>query len=101
MTQIRGTGKGVDTSKVKTIYQIRHDSEILYYHKKCKRCWLWLDSNLCKVVDKDTGVFAKIGPNLIQLKRYPTQEEGQKIQKELEEAYLREARFQNLYNRYS
>ena len=100
MTQTRGTGKGVDTSKTKTIYQIRHNNEVLYHHKKCKQCWLWLDSNSCKTEDKNIKVFAKIGLNLVQLERYPTQEEGQKIQKELEVAYLREIRFRNLYKRY-
>ena len=101
MTQTRGTGKGVDTSKVKTIYQIRHNGKILYHHRKCKRCWLWLDSNPCKSADKNVRVFAKIGSNLIQLKNHPTKKEGQRIQKELEEAYLRETRFQNLYKMYS
>ena len=101
MTQTRGIGKGVDTSKIKTIYQVQYNDDILYYHKKCKRCWLWLDSNPYKTTDKSIGVFAKIGLNLVQLERYPTQEEGQRIQKELEGAYLREIRFQNLYKRYS
>ena len=100
MTQTRGTGKGVDTSKIKTIYQVQCNDDILYYHKKCKQCWLWLDSNSCKTEDKNIKVFAKIGLNLVQLERYPTQEEGQRIQKELEVSYLREIRFRNLYKRY-
>jgi len=101
MTQTRGTGKGVGTSKTKTIYQVRCKNEILYYHKKCKRCWLWISSDLCKVTSEDVRVFAKIGLNLVQLERYPTQKQGERIQRELKEAYLREARFRNLYKRYS
>ena len=97
MSGIRGTAKGVNTFKIRTEYQVRLNDQVLFTHRKCKRCWLWLSQHPGE--SKYANVFALIGPYQVKLERSPSPKQGQQIKANLVKSYLREARFRALHKR--